>query len=65
MSVLPDLIPVAMTLIENDTTGVFNFTNPGVIRHDEIMDIYIKVLEFRNNLFLNCIVGLYYNQNIL
>ena len=47
MTVLYDLLPVALDMTAKKTTGTFNFTNPGAISHNEVMDLYKKV-----NLFL-------------
>ena len=40
MTVLPELIPVMIKLIELNKTGTWNIVNPGVISHKEIMDMY-------------------------
>lgn len=40
MTVLPDLIPVMVEMAVVGETGTFNLTNPGVIEHNEILDMY-------------------------
>lgn len=39
MSVLPELIPVMVKLIEEHETGTWNIVNPNVISHKEILDM--------------------------
>lgn len=39
MTVLPELIPVMVKLIEVGKTGTWNIVNPGVISHKEILDM--------------------------
>lgn len=43
MTVLHDLLPVSIDMTEKGLTGVINFTNPGAISHNEILDLYKKV----------------------
>lgn len=45
ISVLEDFLIAAKTLIEEKATGVFNVTNPGVITHQEILDIYKELVD--------------------
>lgn len=40
MTVLPELIPVMIRMIEVGKNGTWNIVNPGTISHKEIMDIY-------------------------
>ncbi|KAJ4266228.1 hypothetical protein NW762_004209 [Fusarium torreyae] len=44
-SVIPDLLPAAIVLAMNKETGVFNFTNPGAIRRDEILSMFINIVR--------------------
>ena len=52
MSVLPDLLPMALELMKNRHVGTLNFTNPGVISHNEILALYKEhvdpAFEWRN-----------------
>lgn len=45
MSVLPDLLPIMLDMIKKQKTGTYNFTNPGVISHNEILDMYIRYVD--------------------
>lgn len=40
MSVLDELIPIACHMMMDNIQGTFNFTNPGVIEHNEILEMY-------------------------
>jgi UDP-glucose 4,6-dehydratase len=40
MTVLDELLPLAVQGAIRGLTGVYNFTNPGVISHNEVMDMY-------------------------
>lgn len=40
VTVLHDLLPVACSMAERRRTGIFNFTNPGAISHNEILKLY-------------------------
>jgi len=39
MTVLPTLLPVAADMVKKSVTGTFNFTNPGSICHDDVMNM--------------------------
>lgn len=43
MTVLTELLPVSVTMTERKLKGVHNFTNPGAISHNQILDLYKKV----------------------
>ena len=45
ISVLEDFLKAAKVLIEKRATGVYNITNPGTITHQEILDIYIELVD--------------------
>ena len=45
MTVLPDLLPLALTLIKRNMTGTLNLTNPGTISHNEILEMYTKYVD--------------------
>ena len=49
MSVLPELLPMALELMRSGYFGTLNFTNPGVISHNEILTLYKQHVdpEFR------------------
>lgn len=45
MTVLTDLLPVAVDMVQKSKLGVYNFTNPGVISHNEILDLYTTYID--------------------
>ena len=45
MTVLPELLPIMADLIANRTTGTINFTNPGLITHNEILEMVKEILD--------------------
>lgn len=45
MSVLPELIPIMIDMAKNKKFGSFNFTNPGAISHQEILDMYKQYVD--------------------
>ena len=45
MSVLDDLLPVMLDMVINKSVGTFNFTNPGVITHNEILELYKEIVD--------------------
>jgi 3,5-epimerase/4-reductase len=45
MSVLDELIPLAIHMMKENVKGTFNFTNPGVIEHNEILKMYREMVE--------------------
>ncbi len=46
MTCLEILIPIALDMISKKYTGTFNFTNPGVISHNEILQMYNTFFPF-------------------
>ena len=40
MSVLPELLPLVVKMIQDSVTGTMNLTNPGLISHNEILEMY-------------------------
>jgi 3,5-epimerase/4-reductase len=45
MTVLTELLPVALDMSERGLTGVYNFTNPGSISHNEVLELYRKYID--------------------
>jgi len=45
MTVLPELLPIAVDMMERCLTGIFNFCNPGVISHNEVLQIYKEEVD--------------------
>ena len=44
-SILTDLLPVAIALAEHNESGVYNFTNPGAISHNEVLQLYKDIIK--------------------
>lgn len=42
---LDDLLPIAIDMTINGIKGNFNFVNPGVLSHNEILDLYIQYID--------------------
>jgi dTDP-4-dehydrorhamnose reductase len=40
ISVLPDLLPISIKMLEESETGIYNFCNPGVISHNDCLEYY-------------------------
>jgi len=45
MTVLDELLPVMVKMALNREHGTFNMTNPGVISHNEILEMYKEVVD--------------------
>tara|TARA_Y100000591_G_scaffold333401_1_gene377234 strand:+ start:14521 stop:15411 length:891 start_codon:yes stop_codon:yes gene_type:complete len=45
MTVLDDLLPCAIEMAKNNITGTVNLTNPGVITHNEILEMYRDIID--------------------
>jgi len=45
MTVLTEMLPASLAMAKKFLTGVYNFTNPGVISHNEVLDLYIKYID--------------------
>ena len=44
-SILHDLLPAAVLLADHGDLGVFNFTNPGAISHNEVLALFKKIVR--------------------
>ena len=44
-SILYDLLPASIAMAERYVTGVYNFTNPGAISHNEVLAMYKKYIK--------------------
>ena len=44
-SILTNLLPMVVALAEHNETGVFNFTNPGAISHNEVLALYKEIVD--------------------
>ena len=45
MTVLPELLPYIIPLMERKYTGTLNFTNPGLVSHNEILEMYKEIVN--------------------
>ena len=45
MTVLPELLPIVLDMMRNKTIGTMNLTNPGLISHNEILDMYKEIVD--------------------
>tara|TARA_B100000768_G_scaffold176195_2_gene188614 strand:+ start:236 stop:1159 length:924 start_codon:yes stop_codon:yes gene_type:complete len=45
MTVLPDFFPIIIDLMINKKTGTLNLTNPGLISHNEILEMYKEIVD--------------------
>ena len=45
MSVLPNLFPVIIKMLDQKLTGTFNMVNPGVISHNDILELYKEIVD--------------------
>eukprot|EP00210_Caulerpa_lentillifera_P001339 g1288.t1 len=45
MTVLPEMLPYSLIMAKEKVTGIFNFTNPGCISHNEILELYRKFID--------------------
>lgn len=45
MSVLDELLPIMIDMAKKRITGTFNFTNPSVISHNEILEMYREYVD--------------------
>jgi 3,5-epimerase/4-reductase len=45
MTVLPELLPLSLEMAKRNLTGVLNFTNPGAISHNEILQLYKEYVD--------------------
>jgi len=45
MTILTEMLPASLAMAKKGLTGVYNFTNPGVISHNQVMDLYKKYID--------------------
>jgi 3,5-epimerase/4-reductase len=45
MTILHEMLPASLAMATKGLTGVYNFTNPGVISHNEVLDLYKKYID--------------------
>jgi 3,5-epimerase/4-reductase len=44
-TILSEMLPISLLLAQSRKTGVYNFTNPGAISHNEILALYKKHID--------------------
>jgi len=45
MTVLPELLPYVVDMMKNKLTGTINLTNPGLISHNDILEMYKEIVN--------------------
>ncbi|CAA0820538.1 Bifunctional dTDP-4-dehydrorhamnose 3-5-epimerase/dTDP-4-dehydrorhamnose reductase [Striga hermonthica] len=45
MTVLDELLPISIEMAKRNLTGIWNFTNPGVVSHNEILEMYREYID--------------------
>ena len=45
MTVLPELLPCVLDMMKRGITGTMNLTNPGLISHNEILEMYKEIVD--------------------
>lgn len=45
MTVIPELLPVMIHMCKQRVTGTVNLTNPGLITHNEILEMYKEIVD--------------------
>jgi 3,5-epimerase/4-reductase len=45
MTVLNELLPIMIDMAKNKVTGTVNLTNPGLITHNEILEMYKEIVD--------------------
>lgn len=45
MSILDDLLPIAIKMTKRELKGNYNFVNPGTISHNQILDLYREYID--------------------
>jgi 3,5-epimerase/4-reductase len=45
MTILHEMLPASLAMAQAGLTGVYNFTNPGVISHNQVLDLFQKYID--------------------
>jgi len=45
MTVLDELIPIMIDMAKNNVVGTINLTNPGLISHNEVLEMYKEIVD--------------------
>lgn len=45
MTILEELLPMSIEMAKRNCRGIWNFTNPGVVSHNEILEMYKSYID--------------------
>ncbi|EFJ09348.1 hypothetical protein SELMODRAFT_129972 [Selaginella moellendorffii] len=45
MTVLDELLPLSIEMARRNCTGIWNFTNPGTVSHNEVLEMYREYID--------------------
>nr|QGZ00666.1 UDP-L-rhamnose synthase [Sorbus aucuparia] len=45
MTILDELLPISVEMAKRNLRGIWNFTNPGVVSHNEILEMYKNYID--------------------
>ena len=45
MTILDELLPISIEMAKRNLKGIWNFTNPGVVSHNEILEMYRDYID--------------------
>lgn len=45
MTVLDDIFPIMLDMMEKKKSGKYNMTNPGLITHNEMLEMYKEIVD--------------------
>ncbi|XP_075671710.1 trifunctional UDP-glucose 4,6-dehydratase/UDP-4-keto-6-deoxy-D-glucose 3,5-epimerase/UDP-4-keto-L-rhamnose-reductase RHM1-like [Castanea sativa] len=45
MTILDELLPISVEMAKRNCRGIWNFTNPGVVSHNEILEMYKNYID--------------------
>jgi dTDP-4-dehydrorhamnose reductase len=45
MTILDELLPISIKMAKRNLRGIWNFTNPGVVSHNEILEMYQQYID--------------------
>lgn len=44
-TVLPEMLPISICMSQDKLSGIYNFTNPGAITHNDILNLYKQYID--------------------
>lgn len=45
MTILDELLPISIEMAKRNLSGIWNFTNPGAVSHNEILEMYREYID--------------------